>query len=368
VRITSGSTGEYLYFVGFSTADHVTRVTDLTSFDVYACVAGSTGPTFTSSVSVVNSTQMPGVYKLLLADSTIMAIPAGVDSREVCLHITSSMDPVTRTFELYRRCASTGQTLAVDSSGAGNANVVEIAGAAPSTGTAHFGVNAVTIAANAITATAIATDAIDNDAVAANAVAEIADGVWDEVTSGHVAAGTFGATLYVKRSNTAAAGGASTITLDASASGTNDFYNNDMIVIIGGTGAGQARFITDYVGGTQVATVNEAWFVQPDNTSVFLIQPFPPSDIEATLDSIITDIAGVAGDAATDVWGTTLEGSKTATELMRLYAAALGGKSSGLDTTTAIYRNTDDDMNVITATVDVYGNRSAVTLDLDDTP
>jgi hypothetical protein len=116
MRITSGATSEYLYFVAFSTADHITRVSDLTSFTVEASVAGSSGATFATSVSIVNSTRMPGVYKLLLADSTIMTISTGVDSREVCLHITSSMDPVTRTFELYRPKLTVGETLSVVSS------------------------------------------------------------------------------------------------------------------------------------------------------------------------------------------------------------------------------------------------------------
>ena len=47
-------------------------------------------------------------------------------------------------------------------------------------------------AAGAIDAAAIATGAIDADALAADAVAEIADGVWDEVQSGHTGAGSFG--------------------------------------------------------------------------------------------------------------------------------------------------------------------------------
>jgi hypothetical protein len=105
----------------------------------------------------------------------------------------------------------------------------------------------------------------------------IADAVWDEATSGHVTAGTFGQTLYIARANTAAAGGATTITLDGSASATDDFYNGHMIVLTGGTGLSQARFITDYVGATKVATVGEAWLTNPDSTSVFVIIPFPTS-------------------------------------------------------------------------------------------
>ena len=77
---------------------------------------------------------------------------------------------------------------------------------------------------------------------------------------------------YIRRS-TAQAGAASTITLDASASATNDLYNGLIIAIVGGTGAGQARYISDYVGATKVATVSESWITNPDNTSVFVLLP-----------------------------------------------------------------------------------------------
>ncbi len=77
--------------------------------------------------------------------------------------------------------------------------------------------------------------------------------------------------IVTKRENTATAGGAATITLDSGASGTNDFYNTFGICIVGGTGAGQKRLISDYDGGTQLATVSANWTTQPDSTSVFLI-------------------------------------------------------------------------------------------------
>lgn len=49
---------------------------------------------------------------------------------------------------------------------------------------------------------------------------------------------------------------------------------------------------------------------------------------------------------------------------LRLFAAALVGKSSGLSTTSAAYRDVNDTKNRIVATVDVDGNRSAVTKDV----
>ena len=42
--------------------------------------------------------------------------------------------------------------------------------------------------------------------------------------------------------------------------------------------------------------------------------------------------------------------------------AVLLGKASGLGTTTAVYRSTDDGEDRVTATVDADGNRTAVTL------
>lgn len=71
------------------------------------------------------------------------------------------------------------------------------------------------------------------------------------------------------RSATAAAGGASTITLDSSADPRDDYYNGARIYIYSGTGSGQIRTISDYVGSTKVATVSVAWGTQPDSTSVF---------------------------------------------------------------------------------------------------
>src|SRR5688572_7204722 len=54
---------------------------------------------------------------------------------------------------------------------------------------------------------------------------------------------------------TAQAGAASTVTLDALASAVDSYYRYMMIQIVGGTGAGQVRIITAYVGSTKVATV-----------------------------------------------------------------------------------------------------------------
>lgn len=134
------------------------------------------------------------------------------------------------------------------------------------------------MAAGTITAAAIATDAIDADA--------LADGA---ITNATFAAETGQQTI---RSNTAQAGGATSLTLDASASSVTDFYKNALLYLTGGTGVGQARFITAYNGTTKVATVS-AWATTPDVTSTFAILP---------LDSIPGATAPTAAAVADAVW------------------------------------------------------------------
>jgi len=79
----------------------------------------------------------------------------------------------------------------------------------------------------------------------------------------------------VVRTGTAQAGAASSITLDASASATDDLYNGCTIQIVSGTGAGQVNVIADYNGTTKVATVAQAWATNPANDSVFVLRPGP---------------------------------------------------------------------------------------------
>jgi len=70
---------------------------------------------------------------------------------------------------------------------------------------------------------------------------------------------------------TAQAGAASTITLAVAASASNSFYSYMYVEITSGTGVGQTRQITSYVGATRVATVSTAWATTPNNTSVYKI-------------------------------------------------------------------------------------------------
>lgn len=58
-----------------------------------------------------------------------------------------------------------------------------------------------------------------------------------------------------------------------------------------------------------------------------------------------------------------VETNRTLRQSLRLMLAVLAGKASGLDTLVARFRDTNDSVDRIVATVDVNGNRTAVTLD-----
>ena len=70
----------------------------------------------------------------------------------------------------------------------------------------------------------------------------------------------------------AQAGTATTITLAASASAQDGFYNNMVVRISGGAGRiGQTFRIASYVGATRVATIAGTWTTTPNNTSTYQI-------------------------------------------------------------------------------------------------
>jgi hypothetical protein len=85
------------------------------------------------------------------------------------------------------------------------------------------------------------------------------------------AAGMAEKLLAAAHASVAVAGGASTITLAAAASAVDQAYRPLRIRITSGTGSGQVRIITNYVGATKVATVTPAWTTPPDVTSNYSI-------------------------------------------------------------------------------------------------
>jgi len=152
------------------------------------------------------------------------------------------------------------------------------AGAINAAAIATGAIDADAIAADAITAAKIAANAIGASELAADAAAEIADAVWDEVltSAAHDVAYSAGQRLrlLILSGATAQAATASTITLAATESATDDTHTQNIITIVSGTGAGQTRLIIEYVGATRVATVDRPWITQPNATSIYELLPF----------------------------------------------------------------------------------------------
>lgn len=241
-------------------------------------------------------------------------------------------------------------------------------------------------------------------------VGEVADGVLDEQLSGHTTIGSLGFRLQEIRSATAQGGAAGSITLDAAASAIDDFYKDALIVTVAGTGARQARTISTYTGATKVAAVTPNWGTTPDATTTFLIIPAgsvsgaaAPSvaqiadgvwdearaghntagtygegvPVISIPDAILTaakfaansiNASALADDAATEIANKVLTTSlgaayanHTVGDVFKIVLAVLASKASGLDTTTARFRNPADSADVVVATVDSNGNRSVVT-------
>lgn len=85
------------------------------------------------------------------------------------------------------------------------------------------------------------------------------------------------------------------ITLSTSESSSDDVYNKSVVAIIGGTGEGQFRCVSDYTGSSKVATIDTNWSVNPDTTSRYLIMAqnsckTVDSNIVSVTDTPVSDI------------------------------------------------------------------------------
>lgn len=108
-------------------------------------------------------------------------------------------------------------------------------------------------------------------------------------------------------------------------------------------------------------------------------------DIETLLNAVALDVDAVLALTGTDGvvvaaasktgytlsaagidsnWDEVIEGTLTARQLMRVFAAALAGISAGQSTVTGTFRDQANTKDRITATLDGDGNRTGVTLDV----
>jgi hypothetical protein len=123
--------------------------------------------------------------------------------------------------------------------------------------------------------------------------------------------------LVTVRSGTAAGGDTGYITLDASASAVDDYYNG-LVCIATIDSTVEARIITDYTGSSKQAAVTPAWNTAPDNDDTFIIKlpegvqlPTVPSAADNATAAAAAILVTPANKLATDASGhVSISGTK----------------------------------------------------------
>jgi hypothetical protein len=318
--IPSGVTDQYTYFVAVDSTDFTTRETGLSSFTVYRSRNGGAAAAFTTpTINETSSSNMPGVYELLLDED--MTIDSGDDVQHMVVHIThAGMAPVTKEFCIARAKITAGNTLTVDSEGDGNANVTEFGGndgtfasGRPAVNTTHLNGTAQTardIGASVLLSSGTGTGQVllssgtvtvgtNNDKTGYSLSSSQTFNLTGSITgnlSGSVGSVTGdiggiapnGLTLDafhtdtnplfgIVRRGTAQSATSTSLVIDSAASFGDDVLNGMTMMACGSTqGYCQSRVATGYTGSSDTATV-DAWSVTPSGTITFYTYGTAPS-------------------------------------------------------------------------------------------
>lgn len=186
---------------------------------------------------------------------------------------------------------------------------------------------------------------------------EIAGAVWDEPRSSHVAGGTFGEALAVESAfhGSLQSATSTTVVLGPNEPTTTD-YKGWGVSIQAGRGAGQYRTLSNYAPATRVGTVNQAWDLVPDATSVYLL--WPPVSVSANADKSGYVLSAAGLDSVQVEPGVNVR--QAFSPILAASAGVLLGAGSG----TIVIKGGNTAVTRVTATTDNAGNRTAVTLSL----
>lgn len=168
--------------------------------------------------------------------------------------------------------------------------------------------------------------------------ATIADAVWDELRADHVGAGSFGEGAASVQGNVTGSVGSVTGAVGS---------------VTGNVGGNVAGSVASVTAGVTVTTNNDKTGYAI-GTGGIAAAAFAAGAIDA---------AALNASAVDEILDDTIGDSTiTVRQALKVMVAGLAGKLSGAATTSISIRNIADDTNVIVATVDADGNRSAVTL------
>ena len=187
-----------------------------------------------------------------------------------------------------------------------------------------------------------------NDLDGLPTAATIADQVWDEATSGHTSAGSYGKAVGDGVTTWVTATGFNTTTPPTVEAIADQVWDE---ATSGHTSAGSyGKAIGDGVTTWVTATGFSTFDSSADAVTVGNVSSTP---INAIADGLLDRADGVEPASA----GT----ERTVREALRLILSACAGQVAGASGTTITIRDTNDTTNRITATVDSDGNRTAVT-------
>jgi hypothetical protein len=187
--------------------------------------------------------------------------------------------------------------------------------------------------------------------------ADVAGAVWDKERASHTTAGTFGQGAASVQGNVTGS--------VASVSGAVGSVTGN----VGGNVAGSVGSVTGAVGSvTGNIGGNLAGSVGSVTGAVGSVTGNVGGNVAGSVGSVTAEVTPTAASktgyrlsstGVADVWAYVVEGTWTAVQYMRLMAAALAAKMSGLGTTTVTIRDVDDTKDRMVVTVDADGNRSA---------
>lgn len=294
MRIPSGVTDQYIYFVAVDSTDFTTRETGLSSFTVYRSRNGAAAAAMTTpTVNETDATNMPGVYELLCDED--MTIDAGDDSQEMVFHITATgMAPVTRTIELYRPKITAGNTLDVTSTGAAGIDWGNVENA---TTTVDLSATSINLCDTVTTNTDMR--GTDSALLASSAPTNFGD-LSITATTGRVDLASIAGTAQTANDNGADINTLLTRIVGTLASGTHNAQSGDAFARLGApAGASVSADIATVdtvVDGIQTDLSNGTdglGAIKADTAAILI-------DTSTTLENHLTDIKGATFSGATD--------------------------------------------------------------------
>ena len=119
-----------------------------------------------------------------------------------------------------------------------------------------------------------------------------------------------------------------------------------------------------------IVAVTGVLYSEVDDTAYWSAAGLPvyPATVSALVNNavsyqnVVTGTALTPTETADAVWQRVIESGISAEQMTRLMAAILLGKVSGAGTGTEVFRDINDTVNRVTATVDTNGNRTAITV------